>query len=249
MNHPLTAAVLLSSLCLALPRALTAQEPDAVGVPAQSIPSPADQTVTMQFAGGTLAEFVAALRKSQPKANIVLATVAGSAQVPALELKNAGIEQALEGAAMAAEADFDVRVKEFKGVGWPVYSIVAYESSRGAATTATGAVEPKGPMQHVFTLNELTDKQPLDVEPFTVKTILGALRLATEDQRDPPSIRYHEDSGLLLVRGTREQLQVVEQLLSTMRRDLADRMQRAQQLELQRRQRAAEQADAGKAGR
>jgi hypothetical protein len=245
MNRPL-AALLLSSLALALPRQLAAQE--APAAPPQAAATPADQMVTMQFPGGTLAEFVAAVRQAQPKANVVLATSAGGATVPPLLLKNAGIEQALEGAAMAAEADFEVRVKEFKGVGWPVYSIVAYERP-AAAATAVGAVAPKGPIQHVFALNELTGKQPFDVEPFSVATILGALKLAIEDERNPPNVRYHEDSGLLLVRGTREQLQVVELLLSTMRRDIGERMQRAQQLEQQRRLRAAEQAGGDNAGR
>lgn len=244
MSRPL-AALLLSSLSLALPRPLSAQEVPPAAVPAQATPTPVDQTVTMQFAGGTLAEFVAAVQKAQPKANIVLATSAGGAKVPALELKNAGLEQALEGAAMAADAAFEVRVREFRGVGWPVYSIVANVRPRTVNAGPQGA-DAQEPVASVYSLNELTGKQPFDVEPFSVKTILGALRLATEEGRDPPNIRYHEDSGLLLARGTRAQLQGVERLLSTMRRDLEERGNRAQRIEALRRQPDADPAGGGK---
>jgi hypothetical protein len=156
-------------------------------------------------------------------------------------LKGAGLEQALSGAAMAAEADFEVRVKEFRGEGEPVYSIVAYARPQQVVAGVAGP-DPKAEQQSVFSLNELTGAQPFDVEPFSVETILGALRLATEGEQNPPRIRFHEDSGLLLVRGTQAQIGVVQLTLSTMRNDLSERQRRHSSLEQQRRQREAQEA-------
>jgi hypothetical protein len=89
--------------------------------------------LTATFGGGTMAEFVAVLRAAEPRANVLVAAAAAQAKLPRIELRGAGLDQALEGACAVAEADFQVRSVQFPGQGEPVFSIVA-----GAAPEASG---------------------------------------------------------------------------------------------------------------
>ena len=150
--HPKLALALFPLLLPLSTPALRGQEDPSTPPVARSAPEPV--VLSMEFRGGTLAEFVAAVRGRQPKANIVLAARAAGAKVPPMVLRDAGIEQTLEGAAMAAEAGFDVRVKEFRGDGEPVYSIVAYERPRQGV-----GPDPRESTQRVFSLNDLTDRK------------------------------------------------------------------------------------------
>jgi serine/threonine protein kinase len=78
--------------------------------------------VMEHVAGGTLEQFVAAIRAHNQKANIVVAQEAGGVRLRAIELRDAGIDQALEAACAVAAAGTEVRVREHKGHGEPVYS-------------------------------------------------------------------------------------------------------------------------------
>lgn len=212
MNMKLVSALLL------LPISLVAQDDPAKPTPAKRA-VPEIVVVSLQFGGGTLAEFVAAVRQDQPKANVVLANAARQAVVPPMVLMNAGLEQALAGACMAAEADFDVRVQEFRGAGEPVYSIVA--NKRPGPTNSVAGVNPNLIQQRVFSLNDLTAERASGLQSMRVATILSAIELSFSEEKIPPSIRFHEDSGLLLVRGFYSQAEVVEQTLAILGKDLA----------------------------
>ncbi len=222
MNTKLTALLLLAPLALSTVSAV-AQDVPATSQRRRAAPTAV--TVSLKFAGGTMAEFVAAVRADQPKANIVLATQARNAQVPAMVLKSAGLEQALEGACMSAAADYDVRVKEFRGTGEPVYSIVAQKRHSNTAEQVHPADHDS--QQWVSSLNELTSERVSGIKAMDVATILSAIELALSDEKKAPRLRFHKDSGLLLVRGSREQISVVEQVLGTLSRDM-DQQERRQ---------------------
>lgn len=105
----LSFALLLSTL------PAVAQDPTGSAPPAAKAPAPAPVTVTLAFAGGTLAEFCAQLRSFEPRANIVVAPLAADAKLPPMELRGAGLEQALEGACAIAESKALIRMKDFRG--------------------------------------------------------------------------------------------------------------------------------------
>ncbi|MCA8966062.1 MAG: hypothetical protein H6838_18060 [Planctomycetes bacterium] len=187
-------------------------------------PRPAAVTVTLQFGGGTLEKFVREVRVVQPKANIVVATRAAEAVLPPIDLRNAGLEQALQGACEVAESDYEVRVRDYNGPGEPVYSIVTSDKPT-RATRATSNQSSSGggltTFSKVYSLARLTDaaRQPGGVEPMRVETVLSAIEAANQDDKNPPVLRFHRDSGLLIVRGNAGQQAGVEMLLNVLEND------------------------------
>jgi hypothetical protein len=216
------ATLFLLSLCL------PAQEAQAP-TPGPRPPKRDPVVVTMAFAGGTLAQFVAAVRAVEPNANIVMATRAAEALVPRMELRGAGLEQALESACMIAEGPVEVRVKDSGGAGQPVYTIQASERRQPKVAGAPAEAEV---VQRVFTLNQLTMPRGfgLGIEPLGVETILSAVELVTTADGKAPLLRFHKDSGLLLVRGTVEQVSNASEALAVMANDLDAREQRARRV-------------------
>ncbi len=218
----------ISGLLLLSSFLLPAQE--AGGDPSpHKAPRPMGAVVTASFRGGTLADFVAVVRAAEPRANIVVATVAATAKVPPMEVRGAGLDQLLNGACAVAEAEFVVRVNEFRGDGEPVYSIVAMPQ---------GPLGPQGQVQStpskpeestaVFSLNRLTEPDPrLGTPGLPAETILSAMEAGNGDEPKQPVLRFHRQSGLLFVRGNRTQIALVKDLLSNLERDLDERRRRA----------------------
>lgn len=236
--HQIAATTLLA---LSLPVCLSAQEAETQ----REIPG--FLTVSVVFQGGSMDAFVETLRKSQPRANIVLAVAARDALVPSMELKDAGIQQALEAACMAADAEAPVHVAEFKGNGEPVFSIVSAPRTRqsGGRRSSSGGGDDA---YRVLSLNELTKERLFGVPPMKVETVLSALDMALGQSEGPDArIRFHEESGILIVHGTSAQVQMVDQVLSQLSQDLQAEEQRAHHREQEQRRRAP--GAAGGAGR
>lgn len=220
----LSFALLLSTL------PAVAQDATISAPPAAKAPAAAPVTVTLAFAGGTLAEFCAQLRHIEPRANIVVAPLAADAKLPPMDLRGAGLEQALEGACAIAESKALIRMKDFRGPGEPVFTILALEPTMAVSTTRPGG--PSGPTStgtvpaasrheaaEVFSLNRLLDPK----EGLPVTTILSAIEVATGGEQALATLRFHKDSGLLIVRGRPDQMALVHDVLTNLERDVMDR--------------------------
>lgn len=217
-RRPFVAACLSSALSLA------AQDGrDAVAAPARERPAP--MIVSLAFPGGTLGQFVAAVRQAQPDANIVVVPLAAEVVVPPMEVRRTGLEQALESACLVADGPHEVRVKEFAGPGQPVYTILV-NTSRRAEGQARNAATAAAAAQRVFSLNELTRPRGDGLDPLPVATILSAVELAAGEDGKAPLLRYHADSGLLLVRGTPAQVSHAIEALDVLQRDFEARAAR-----------------------
>lgn len=211
---------------------ILASLPLLAALPAQDATAPNSQpaspraavqvrTVSLTFAGGTMAQFVTVIRDGVAKANIVVAPEASDVRLPAIELRDAGLDQALEAACAVASADFDVRVREHKGHGEPVYSIVTQPSSSRPATKPKAQAPSTATM--VRSLARLVDPrfQPPGVPALSAETVLSAIEVPHEYDANPPQLRFHKDSNLLFVRGTQAQWLLVEQVIETMLEDRA----------------------------
>lgn len=202
----------LSCLLLTLP----AGAQDAVTPPAGASPKPQAPvvTITLTYAGGTLADFCAQIRAREPQANIVVATLAGDARLPAMELRKAGLDQALEGACAIAESNYQIRMKDFRGPGEPVYTITAH-----APATVPGVATGKKEGTEVFSLGRITDDSERGIG-LAHTTVLSAVEAAVGRDRALASLLYHKESGLMIVRGSAEQLSIVNDVLRNLTQDV-----------------------------
>lgn len=193
--------------------------------PAAPAPAPAQQflTVTMAFPGGTFGDFCAHIRAREPKANIVLAAVAAEATLPPMDLRGAGLDQALEGACLVAASTHHIAMKNIRGNGESVYTIVAHAPPQPPETTT--ATRPEG--TEVFSLNRITDDRDTSIgkEPATV---LSAIEAAVGAQGGAlGALLWHKESGLVIVRGTGPQLAIVGDVLRNLERDVDARRREA----------------------
>jgi hypothetical protein len=218
MNLPRSLATLL----LLLP--LTAQEPQAppasASPSAPSRPKEPGPTVTLAFRGGTLAEFVAQLRQAEPRANIVMDPAVAKAVLPEMDLRGAGLDQALDSACLVAASDRRIHLKDFRGAGEPVFTLVALTKAPEANRDILLRTE-------VFGLGRLTDADAGVPNPLSPATILSAVEAAVGEPK-LTMLRFHQESNLMFARGTVEQLQVVQNVLMNLERDMTERRNRKQ---------------------
>jgi hypothetical protein len=99
----------------------------------------------------------------------------------------------------------------------------------GGALPAVPGVRPPKSVR-VFSLRSLTSGSDA-LKPETVLTAIDtALGLQrADDEGEPASIKLHAESGLLVVHGAPEQIDVVEQVLTTMERDIRSQATAQQQ--------------------
>jgi len=211
----------------------------------------ADPVVTLEFSGGSLADFAAALRKAGEDINIVLPASAAKVELPALTLSQATVESALKSIGAITSEDMQVRVETLRSPnGKPVYAVnVRERPSRSAGAATSGPVTQAGPFQNsltqvsVFSLKFLTETVPGDItgEGLTMKpeTILTAIDtgLGIQNRTGGPKseFKYHEDSGLLFLEGTNQEINLVHNILNNMQDDMR-RLREAGQREEQRKQ-------------
>ncbi|MBL8755743.1 MAG: hypothetical protein JNK15_20775 [Planctomycetes bacterium] len=218
-------------VCLA--SLLPAQEPVSEVLPDGKVArvEPRPITVSVDFPGGTIAGFVLALRDQEPKVNVIVAPLAADAKLPRIELRGAGIEQALEAACAVAESKLLVRMKSFRGKGETVFTITAQEptpmTNRPNAGTATpmpsgmgpaAAIEP--PTVDVHSLQDIVESG--DGCGLPIATVLSAIEAAVGADSGT-TLRCHKESGLLIARGDRESLAVVQKVLKSLHSDIRER--------------------------
>jgi hypothetical protein len=242
MNVPADRVLRVTVCSLALWTAGSAQDV----VPSQPPPAAprAEAPVSVSFPGGTLPQYVQALRAASEGANIVVPDDAGDVHVPPLTLKNADLLNALDVLADLVGDDVQVRVRMLKSSqGQPVYALrVARARSaapRGSQIPGSqvgmsaGMPDPADLVVRVFSLRMLTHPFALDSagSGTTMKpeTILSAIEtgLSFSASGPKPVVRYHTDSGILFVQGTPKHVHVVQEILSSLNEDVARARQAA----------------------
>ena len=211
------AALLLLSLCL------PAQEAERGGPSGPARSDSQEAVITLSFPGGTMAEFVQAVRTIEPTANIVMASLATDAVLPPIDVRSASLDQVLDCACTVAEGGIEVAVKRFKGPGRSVFTILGRlpRTNRGTTVDQAGNAE-EAIVQRVFSLNDLTRPRAGGMPAaMPVETVISAVELASTVGGSVPLLRYHSESGLLLVRGTHEQVGYAVEALQVLRDDLS----------------------------
>ena len=128
-----------SLLCLVLATGSLAaqgtQKPDESPVPATQAAFP---TVSIQFRGGTLRDYLEALRATGDH-NIVIPERAERVVVPPLTLKAVSLANAIEIVAKTTDRErFSVAMTRLEGRGNPVYAVQVEERQRNPASARDG---------------------------------------------------------------------------------------------------------------
>lgn len=207
-------------------------------------PSFMNPIVSIDFPGGTVKAYVDAIRKAaapQP-VNVILSQEAAEATIAPISLKTVALDTALlaiQPAAGAASGSWNItrinpRTQEAPvTAAAPAFSIELFPRARAAGPTAPVSVE-------VFSIAALI--RPTTGKPTPVQTVLAAVQAAVDLQTDRgarANVKFHEESALVIVRGTdadhRAVRQVLEQLTDE-QQQLAHRVdakeQRIRSLEL-----------------
>jgi hypothetical protein len=222
-------AVCLTAVVLSLPAGpVRAQEEHGSATTARMPPAAPpvrveEPIVDLSFAGGTLGAFLAQLRLEAGGLNIVAPAIVDEIDLPKIELKRAPVIDALQAVARVAAPGYGVEAARSNGVGGsPVYTVLAQARSGPPGVLNPGRLEVRVFSIRVLTA-ELTDAAP----PPKVETVLSAIEAGSQVQGRRLEVSYHETSGLVFVRGTAEQVALVEDILSSLERDRHERFLRS----------------------
>lgn len=182
-------------------------------------------TVSVEFAGGTVGEYVASLKKAAGPGTPVNAILSDSASRMALapiSLKSVSVETALQAIeAAAGSAD---------GV-WLIGAIgqVMPDVLGGVAQAFSVDFRPNERMARgmsrrlvVYSMDEVTGAQG-GVTPEVVLTAIESTLAMQTDPATKAELKYHKESGLLIVRGMAQDVEAVAQVLDRLGDDIRRR--------------------------
>lgn len=179
------------------------------------------QSVDLNFKGGPLSEFIKALRAATaPTPCNVLVTGSGEEPiVPPCEFRGVSVVTAALVVEHASEGVSVAVVREEAGA--PVFVFRYYSVSKEDRAT------------DVISIKTLLERDPMDPESVQIalrpETVLSAMENAAEISKgsssSPAQIRFHEDSGLVFVRGTKAEIATVRETVNNLHSDIDRRRQ------------------------
>ncbi len=178
--------------------------------------SPDRVTVNLQFPGGTLAEYVKALQRLSPNINIIVASSdAGEIKLPAIKLDSVAPKVAVE----LVRGDYQITSDAIAHVWVDVWDAPGRATTGSVFRIRTQVDKARSSVQvRVWNIGDLlgADRQP-DGVLTAVETAVGLLDWISR----PATIRYHEDTKLLVASGEHEQLQAIDRVVDGIRSGMA----------------------------
>jgi len=172
----------------------------------------AASALTLDFPGGTAADYIGALRKASPNANIVVLGDLARIRMAAVQLKNVDVHSALlvldrlpqDQGSFIAKVNVE-NVASSQDVP-DVFTVTADIRDRG---------NPPGVQQTtVISMADLLGENLKSSDALTaIQTALGLIASGGE----PAQIKFHEETGLLICRGSPEQIENIEQVIRQLR--------------------------------
>jgi len=191
--------------------------------PGQSPPAMPDTSVSVEFKGGTVLQYIEALKKSGKAVNVVPSERAGKQQLSSISLSQVPVGVAVYAIQAAASS---------AGGAWRIDQIIP-PGPRILGTTEAYAVD-------FFALGKRGEE--VGVESYSLQKILRpdgkaggvdakviltaietGLKLQNEGMEQPPDLQFHADSGLLFIRGTSAEVRLVGSVVSRMSEDAGRR--------------------------
>jgi type II secretory pathway component GspD/PulD (secretin) len=170
--------------------------------------------LSIEFPGGAVSDFIAALSKSsdQPVNVIVTDPQIASAQMGPVSLRGVTVETAVRVIPSAAAPRFG------HAVNWDVSRI---DDEHGAPVFRLRAVDADRPHGRPI-VTEVVSLAGISAAGMDAKSALSAVDAALgliDVEGQPPEIKYHPESGLLIIRGTPSQVSTVREVVNQMSGD------------------------------
>ncbi|HRQ71695.1 MAG TPA: hypothetical protein PLU35_01570 [Phycisphaerales bacterium] len=239
-------ALAIAALTFAAP-ALTAQpEPAPAGArPTGEQIAPArtrdtSALITLRFPGGSLPEYVQAVKLASQDnpVNVVIRGEAGDVRLPQVFLERVSIRSALELVTgnyaiddLAVRADLSIKgalPDPFAGPGEPIY-LIEVRRDTGRRTTPTGRLMPAETL--VVSIRDLITPLPGDPanSAMSRESVLTAVEaaLTTAAADSEPTVRFHEDTGLVILNAPQPALLAAQNAINAISSDLARRRELA----------------------
>ncbi len=209
MRHRLLASCALVTIFVTL--ALAGGSPASA---LQSAPSGDLGVFDLQFKGGSVTEYASAIRNASPRSNIIVMPGAGELPVPAMDLKSVDLRSAV-GLLDQHDAILDgqrwvLRVRDTSGhrqASTPIYTLFAI------ATGAPGA-DPRATQSRSSVISLSNILEPGHISAADALTAIETALTLVTGQASKPEIRFHEETGLLIARGTEEQIHIIYEVVA-----------------------------------
>lgn len=220
MRIPTPSAPLLVVIALLLSGTSLAQNEK----PAVKNETPATGLLNLKFPGGTVADYIAAVAKSAGGANVFVAPEAAQVPMPAIDLQNVTVANAL--GVLHGRVHNDPRQSitlmyseggAFAENEQPIFSITA---------NVSGSRDAKSLYNRIWSIAMLQSNQISADDMLTA--IQAALDLIGEHQA-PAQLRLHESTGLLIARGSVEQLGTINEAIERLEQSAAIRAAASQE--------------------
>jgi hypothetical protein len=169
--------------------------------------------VSIEFKGGSIADYAKAVAEAANKLqqgdfNVVIDEEASNVVMPPISLKNVLASTALDLLPVIASSEqHEIYFKHMAAAPSEVY-VLNIKARRGPHKAVP---EPPEKRLEVFSLPEKYKASPGTILS-AIDAVLGMKGLTGEEKAMP--IKFHPDSGLLIVHGTPEQIDVVSKVLS-----------------------------------
>jgi hypothetical protein len=233
-------ALSLTGLC-ACPT--MAHQPAVQKADSQPQPQEDDQSwlrgpmLSFDFQGGTVREFIAALRKvAQKPVNVAVASSAAEVRIPPISMQSVSLQDALEAVQIVAElpANQSVIVTNLStpkmgspGPWGPMTTTAAFairlEDPKQRQQQAVQTAQQTASTTTVISIGDLISR-PAGFEAQTVlAAVEAALQIGAERQGDQPELKFHHDSSMLIVRGDGNTVRLAHEVLGQLESDLKRR--------------------------
>lgn len=189
--------------------------------------SPDNPVVSVDFPGGTLADFVAIVRdaaqRSGATVNLLVAGPAERVALPNLTVRDADMGSLFDATRSFAEPDFDISIQNFaRGAGQRILVVRVIEDPRKARAAQARSSDRE---LTVFPLRALTQTALFESPnlALSAETVLTAVQTATEladEGAKEAVIRFHEASGLLFFEGSQEQVMIAREVIDKLTNDM-----------------------------
>ncbi len=170
--------------------------------------APEPTRFSLDFAGGTVGEYVESIRAAHPEANIVVPPDAALFPMPPIQLRDVTTEAAI-GVVYQESGD------AMRGMSWlRIRSIKNLGSTEAVFQLQAGHQEGNSNKTIVQSLAGVLSQQR--TKPLKIEDVLSAIEAATNMTSPPPKIRYHEETMLLLFHGTAEQVDALNRTIEAL---------------------------------